>query len=419
MCGSGRDFSGSQAGITLRILQGKLESVRCRMDGPGEILGVDGTNVVGWKVAAAGNARILEVRFSRPVESEGEITVSSQSELGAFPLRVEPLRLVPQGVVRHSGMVRVASSGSVRLEVTGASGMTQMAPEQFPGSAAEAGATQVFVYRFPSAEYSYQIDASAIRPEVGVSEVATYELSETDRVIRASIELDVREAPLREWSALVPEEYTVATLEGVGVSDYSAETTATGGYRALKVVFDRAVEGRQLLQLRLERNQAAAAGGWVLRPLRFPGAKSVRGNIGAVSTPGYRIVPAKVENLAEVPLSYFPRQTEGLQQAWRLRDSDWSAEVTVEALGQSVQADVFHLYSIKEGMVYGTVLLNYFVVGAPATEWRIEIPASLGNIDVVGQNVQRDWRREGDQLIVSLHQPVLGGPPCSSRSSSP
>ncbi|MEO6995163.1 MAG: hypothetical protein ABI273_16275 [Lacunisphaera sp.] len=48
------------------------------------------------------------------------------------------------------------------------------------------------------------------------------------------------------------------------------------------------------------------------------------------------------------------------------------------------------------------------MVGAPANEWRIEVPASVGNIDVVGQNVRRDWRREGNQVIVSLHQPVLG-----------
>ena len=68
----------------------------------------------------------------------------------------------------------------------------------------------------------------------------------------------------------------------------------------------------------------------------------------------------------EVPLSFFPKQTPGLQQAWRLREADWTAEVRVEALGQSVQADVFHLYSLKQGVVLSSVLLNYFVVGAPA-----------------------------------------------------
>jgi len=394
--------------LTLRVLQGKLGSVRLRLEGPGEILGVEGANIVGWKVVPDGNARVLEVRFSRPVEAEGSLTVNSQAELGGFPVRAEPLRLVPEGIVRHSGFVRVANRGSVRLEVADVTGMMQLAPAQFPGGEAEAGVRQVFVFRFPSADYGYRVAATEIQPEVGVSEVSTYELSETDRVINTELELDVREAPLRDWLVGIPDDFTVASVEGGGVTDYVAEASSAGGYRSLKVIFGRAVEGRQLVRLRLEKNQQAAAGDWSLRPLRFPAAKSVQGHVGAVSTPGYRIVPARVEQLVEVPLSYFPRQTAGLQQAWRLRGQEWSADLRVEALGQSVQADVFHLYSIKEGIVYGSVLLNYFVVGAPASQWRIQVPASVGNIDVVGENVQRDWRREGDQVVVTLHQPVLG-----------
>ena len=397
-----------EAELSFRILQGKLGSVRCRLEGPGEILGVEGTNVVGWKVLPDGTGRVLEVRFSRPVETDGSLTVRSQTELSGFPVRAEPLRLIPENVVRHSGFLRVANSGAVRLEVADVAGMMQLAPTQFPGAAAENGVRQVFVYRFPSANYAYRVLASQIQPEVGVSAISTYELAETDRVINASLELDVREAPLRDWSLLIPADYTVATVTGSDITDYVAETGTADGYRTLKIFFGRAIDGRQLLQLRLEKNQAAAAGDWRLPALKFPGAKSVRGHIGAVATPGYRLVPAKVEKLVEVPLSYFPKQTAGLQQAWRLRESDWSAELRVEALGQSIQADAFHLYSIKEGIVYGSVLLNYFVVGAPASEWRIEVPESVGNIDVVGQNVRRDWRREGNQVIVSLHQPVLG-----------
>jgi len=71
--------------ITLRVLQGKLAAVRCRLDGPGEIVGVEGANVIGWKVVSAEAKRVLEVRFSRPVETEGSLVVRSQTELGGFP----------------------------------------------------------------------------------------------------------------------------------------------------------------------------------------------------------------------------------------------------------------------------------------------------------------------------------------------
>lgn len=414
--------------ISFRILQGKLGAARLRLEGPGEITGVEGTHVVGWKVIAAAAptpptadltttatntahpTRTLEISFSRPVETEGRLVITSQTELGNGPVRADPIRLTPEGGVRHSGFVRIANQGAVRLEVADATGLMQLAPAQWPGAAAETGARQIFVYRFPSATRSYRILASQIQPEVGVSVLSTYELAETARVLTAAIELDVREAPLRDWTLLIPADHTVVALTGADVADHTAESTSdpTTHTRALRIFFSRAVEGRQLLQLRLEKNQPAAAGDWHLPALQFPGAKSVRGHVGAVATPGYRLVPARTDRLVEVPLAFFPQQTAGLQQAWRIRETDWTADLRVEALGQSVQADVFHLYSLKPGAVVSSVLLNYFVVGAPATEWRIEVPPEVGNIDVTGQNVRRDWRREGNQLIVSLHQPVLG-----------
>ncbi len=394
--------------LSFRILQGKLAAVRCRVEGAGEIVGVEGANVVGWTLLPAEGGRVLDVRLSRPMEAQAALTVQAQAELGSWPVRAEPLRLTPVGGVRHSGFVRVANRGAVRLEVADVAGMMQLAPAQFPGAALEAGARQVFVYRFPSASYGYRVLAAQIQPEIGVSAIATYELAETARVIAAAIELDLREAPLRDWTLRIPADYTVVAVTGSDVADHVAETEATEGMRALRILFGRAIEGRQLLHVRLEKNQPAAAGEWTLPPLRFPGAKSVRGHVGASAAPGYRLAPVRVDRLVEVPLSFFPQPVARLQQAWRLREADWVAELRAEALGQAVQADVFHLYALKEGVVTSSVLLNYFVVGAPASEWRIEVPTTVGNLDITGQNVRRDWRREGDQVIVSLHQPVLG-----------
>ena len=186
--------------IDFRILQGKLPGVRMKLAGPGEILGVEGANVLSWKVVAAGNQRVLDVRLSRPFEKSGVLVVRSQATLGNFPVRAEALRLTPDGGVRHSGFVRVANDGAVRLEVADAAGMMQLAPAQFPGDAVENGTRQVFVYRFPSASYSYRVVANQILPEVGVSQIALYQLGDTDRVTTADLELDIREAPLREWS---------------------------------------------------------------------------------------------------------------------------------------------------------------------------------------------------------------------------
>ncbi|MFA6960703.1 MAG: hypothetical protein WC205_08140 [Opitutaceae bacterium] len=393
--------------IGFNILQGKMDTVRFRLYGPGEITEVAARTLLSWKVLL-GQERILEVKLSGPMNDGQHIAIASQTAYDGFPARIQPTRIVPEGGVRHSGILRVQNKGAVRLEVTDAEGLLQVEPEQFPVVGERDKPRQSLVYRFPTVDYGFHVLASQILPEVGVSEVVTYELAETDRIINADLELDVREAPLRDWSLEIPADYAVVSVTGAGVADYAVESGVSDGRRTLKVLFAEAVDGRQLVKVRLEKNQAAGAGGWTLAPLVFPSAKSVRGHVGVVSAPGYRITPATTTELVEVPLSYFPRQATGLQQAWRLRDAGWAAALKVEALGQSVQADVFHLYSLKEGVVYGSVLINYFVIGAPSSEWRIEVPASVGNIDVTGQGVRREWHREGNQVIVALHQPVLG-----------
>jgi hypothetical protein len=393
--------------LDLRVLQGKLPTLNIAIAGPGEVLAVRGEVVIGWSVSEVDDMRQLEIRLNRPIEGETSITIESQAALGTFPVRTEAMRLSPVGALRHSGWLRIANEGAVRIEVADATGLIQLTPAQFPAGVDES-LRQVYVYRFPSADRSYAILADQVLPEISVTEVTVYELAEADRRVFSDIELDIREAPLREWDLEIPEDHAVASVTGASVADYVVASQSSNGNKKLKILFREPVSGRQLISLRLERNQSAKPGEWTLSPLGFPGAKSRRGYIGAVAAAGYRLTAGKLTGVAEVPVTFFPKSTPGLQQAFRLREENWTITLSVEALGQSIQADVFHLYSLKTNAVYGSVLLNYFVIGAPATEWKISIPEGLGNIDVTGQSVGRDWRIEKNTLIIPLSRPVLG-----------
>jgi hypothetical protein len=395
--------------VDLRVLQGVLGELSFSMAGPGEVLGVTGEAVVGWSVTEAEGGRRLAVKLARPLESGSKVVIEAQTALGGFPVRTEALRVIPTGSLRHGGWLRIANEGAVRIDVADARGLIQLAPGQFPGPIAE-NPRQLFVYRFPSSDYGYEIRADQVLPEVSVTEVTVYEIAETDRRVSADLELDIREVPLREWEMEIPADHAVAAVTGAQVADYAVAGEVREGRKRLKIIFKQAVANRQLVSVRLEKSEAAAAGDWSLQPLVFPGAKSRRGYVGAVAAAGYRLqlLADRTSGVAEVPVTFFPKKEAGLQQAFRLREGDWKIGLAVEALGQSVQADVFHLYSLKAGAAYGSVLINYFVVGAPATEWRISVPEGIGNIELTGQNVGLDWRREGNTLIVPLSQAIVG-----------
>ncbi|MCB1229156.1 MAG: hypothetical protein KDN19_02755 [Verrucomicrobiae bacterium] len=394
--------------IEFRVLQGRLDSLGMTIEGEGEVLAVEGPDVTGWQIEAPANQgekRRLVVALSRPVTESLVLKVRTQTPLDAFPVRMKAMRLTPMAAVRHSGYLRLSNLGSVRLEPADTSGLTQLAPDQYPGEALEA--RQVFAYRFPSADYDLEVAADRVQPEVSVSQVVRYEVTETDRIISADIELDIREAAIREWPIEIPEDYSVVSVVGSAVGDYVAASENVDGRRNLNVIFSQEVAGRQLIQVLLEKNEAAVAGEWSLPRLEYPEAKSSRGDIGVVGAPGFRIGVAATDLLVEKPLSYFPKPVPRLQQAFRIREPEWTATMTIEPLEKSIQADLFHLYSLVEGTAYASAVVNYFVTGAPVSEWELKVPETLENVTVDGQDV-RTWRRDGDTLKVSLHQPVIG-----------
>jgi len=397
--------------LKFKILQGKIKNLIFDLEGSGEVLSVVGSNIASWKVDDVNGKKILTCVFTSARSEIGDIRIAAQSPLGKFPAKINPLTITPQGAMRHSGYVKITNKGAVRIEASKTDGLMQLAPNQYPATEAErkemAAARQLFIYRYPSADRSLEIAADQIIPEVAVSHISVYELGETDRIIYADIEIDIREAGLREWSFKIPENYALSAVQCAQMADHVVSTTAENGMRMMKVIFTKEVMGRQLIKVRLEKNQAASIGDWQLPKLNFTGAISVRGEIGVQAEHGWRVTAKSVKGLTDRALAYFPKRSEKLQQAYRTRDDAWTAEFTISAMGQSVQADLFHLYNLKESTLEAKILVNYFVIGAPASKWELLLPTSAENVSVEGQNV-RSWEINNGILLVHLQQPALG-----------
>ena len=57
----------------------------------------------------------------------------------------------------------------------------------------------------------------------------------------------------------------------------------------LKVIFGQDIEGRQLVMIQLEKSEVASDSDWALPRIQYSGANSVRGDIGILSAPGFRV----------------------------------------------------------------------------------------------------------------------------------
>src|SRR4029450_4179003 len=224
-------------------------------------------------------------------------------------------------------------------------------PEQFPETDRTKAAlrtpdAQRFAYRFSGADFELKIQADQILPELSVSQLIAYNHGENELAIDCEIEADVREAPLREMLIRVPKGYVVAKLNAANLSDYFPRDAEDGTDAELRIVYGQPVSGRQVVQLRLERNQALGAPDWPLPRIEVMKAKSVRGHIAVSSDAGFRLAVTRTQGLTEIATAFFPRKVAGIQAAFRLNEPTWQATLRVERLPQSIQADVVHLFSI-------------------------------------------------------------------------
>jgi hypothetical protein len=400
--------------LDFKVMQGELNRVTCRLKGEGEITRVQGPSVLSWTLEPplADGTRRLVIALNAAQRDQFSLALQMQRTLGAFPQGFDAAQLVPEEATRFGGFVRVVNEGAVRLEVLNATGLSQISPEQIPQTDTTrallpAQSTQAFAYRFSGPDYQLRVQADNILPELAVSQVLAYHLGETELTLEAELELDIREAPLREVLLRIPAGFTLASLNAPGSSDHFTTDSPGTAQAQLRVVYAQPVTGRQVIQLRLERNQPFRDPRWSLPRLEVLQARSTRGHVGVSADEGFRLTPATTQGLTELATAFFPKKLAGIQAAYRLTDPDWEATLNVERLPQAIQADVFHLFSVGEGIAYGSSVVNYTISGAPVSVFRFELSDEYANVEFTGKNV-RAWQRTTNGFQVQLHQAVSG-----------
>ncbi len=411
--------------LNFKVMQGELSRVTLLLSGAGEVTRVQGEQVLAWNVEPGTNSEELRlvVQLNQPQKDRFSFQVQAQTPLGAFPQSADVARILPEGATRFAGYFRIVNEGAVRLEVTRATGLSQISPEQFPESDATKTAlrltgNQRFAYRFSGTDFAIRIQADQVLPELSISQALAYRLGENEQTIDSEIELEIREAPLRELLLRIPKSYAIARLNASGLSDYFVHELDDQSESELRLVYGQPISGRQLVELRLERNKALGETTWNLPRIDVPKAKSVRGHVGVSADAGFRLTAERTQGLTEIATAFFPRKLSGIQAAFRVSEASWQAALRVERLPQTVQVDGFHLFSIGEGIAYGSSLMNYVVSGSPVAAFRVELSGEYYNVEFTGKDI-RNWQKIDGGYLVQLHTPVSGSYPLLATYERP
>ncbi|MBL7152702.1 MAG: hypothetical protein ISS79_03230 [Phycisphaerae bacterium] len=398
-----------------QIAQGRIETLAFQVPAGLSITALDGDNIRNWALTDPNESvRNLVVELSRPQEKDYRLRIRAEAGIDKLPADVDVPAIEPTGGIRASGHLAVGTDSALQLVVLESAGLTQIDATVFPRAQAAASQdrpipkSKAFFYTYAGGGYQLRLSVDDIVPAYDVAGRFVATIKEDDLVLYAELELDVRDAPIRELEIVVPAGMVVASVDGNQVDDYHLSQTQTQNpSTTVRTVFSKPVIGRALIRLRLELGHGPLGQRQTIPALQVTGAKTHRGYVVVAAEAGIEIDDPEVKNLREVHTASVPLRVAQAQFAYRFRRPDWKLNLIARSKAAEVRAEVFHLQSVGEALAYGSAVVNYIITGSPVDELRFSLPNAMENVEFVGSDVRR-WAKQDGLWVVKLTRKVIG-----------
>ncbi len=397
------------------ISQGKMKEVSFSIPKSLSVTQVRGAYIRDWRVATKGQAKTktLKVVLARPQTKQYAVQIQSEMALTDFPVDLDMPVIAPQGGIRSSGNVAIGTDSAIRLVVKKTGGLSQTNSTEFPRIILDRKhprplpKSNAFFYSYAATPYQMKLSFDDIVPSYDVNEQLVVGLREDDLTVDVNLDLDVRDAPIRRLVVEVPGGFLVSSVRGKQVKDHRVHELKAGKVQQVEIHFHRPVRGHTLISMRLELGKSPLGAEQRVAGISVPGAKNERGSIVVLGEKGIQLETPRPQGLREVHVGSVPMRVANAQFAYRFRERGWSLRLLAREKPAGVRTEAFHLISIGEGVAYGSVVINYFVSGAPVDELYFRIPDGLQNVEFVGNDV-RSWAKQGNLLKVKLQRKIIG-----------
>jgi len=405
------------------VSQGKLTELAFTVPAGLSVTQVRGAFIRDWQIKAAteaGKPATLTVALNRPVTERYGLQIMGETVLAAFPTQAALPVVEPVGGIRAGGSVLVGTNSAIGLVVKQTSGLSQINAAAFPRvllnkdeARALPGITggKAFAFTHATTPYQMTIALSDIVPTFETTQVITALISEEDLTIQGQIDLEVRDAPLRDIVIDVPAGFVVADVAGQMVDEFVPRPVqANQTSRAVDVRFKQPVLGRTVLGFKLELGKSPLGAAQSLQGFAVRGAAIRRSFIVVAADQGVAVDSPQATNLTGMNTASVPVRVPGAQYAYSFREAGWLLQFTASKKPATIRVESFHLLTLGERVAYGNIAFNYAISGSPVDEFTFRIPPNLDYVDIIGRDVRSVSIDPADPQVrkVKIARKVIG-----------
>jgi len=405
--------------FAFEVTQGEMRELSFIVPKGLSVAQVNGAYIQIWNVTKRENDQLLTVALTQPQKSRYFLQIRAEMVLEKFPVDLSLPTIEPfsERLIRSTGHLVMGSDGAIKLVMREAAGVSQIDAAAFPRCILsrehprQLPTNSVFYYRYAASPYRVDLTVKDVHPAFDADPcLLVTRMKDDDFKITAEIQLDVREAPIRDLTVRIDKRFIVSDVKGALVADYDVVESEAKDAREVLISFRRPVLGRTALRLEMELGRGPLETVQKLEKFEVVGAKSQRGYIVLAADSGIRLEIGRTAELRSIHTAAAPARVPEAQFAYRFRDKGWSIEVTGKEKAAAIRCETFHLASLGDGILYGSVVVTYSITGAPVDELKFRIPGGKGkleHVEFIGRDV-RSRRHEGDLWTVTLQRKVAG-----------
>jgi hypothetical protein len=383
---------GGRHRLRFQVAQGELTQLLIGLPAGLTVTGLQGENIGAWRFDPA--RRQLEVRLSQGATGEYLLSLVTQMSATELPYAVEISNLSVQDAARQRGILGLAVSPTVSLDVQ--HHPQPMNLEDFVRDAAVVLASFPGVrpndvrhaYRSQSPEERVSLQVREVLPEIRTAEAATFSISDERLIYNGTFSVDIAKAGVFTIALEIPQGYDIDALSAPEVSHWDDSESGSAPWRGVQVHLLRRLTGKVDLKVTLSRSVSQLPEQIQVPRLRVAKTQKHSGQLIVSTDRGVRLAVAKRSGVSELNLAELGlRSHSGL--AFKLLAPDWQLALQTEVLQPRIIVESLHVASVTDGMVRHSQHLRFQIHNAGSKVFDIQVPANVLGLVLEGPDIAR------------------------------
>ncbi|MGA1870596.1 MAG: hypothetical protein ACMUJM_18840 [bacterium] len=400
--------------INLSIMQAKTDEFKIRIPPSLSLVRVDGKNIKEWEMSDEG---ILTVILYEKISGSYDLTLITEKyrEFDESIFDYPAIEIV--NAQREEGIIAVKGDPSLRIKVEKSDMLTQIDSSEVPKHISHENSIYVFKYfRHP---FNLSFHLSNIQAKIKAHQKIL--ILFTDNLIdyRSTIHYKIKDAGVFNLQLLLPDNFRVIEIG----NEQSVESYSLSGgenKNILTVMLKNKAFGDYYLPLHLEADKEDKNISVEMPKLECLSVKKEDGIIALCLRKNLKLSTNNVKSLRPISLEELRQlgfqntdQHSEIAAGYRYATMDYMCQLDIEKRKTKIIAALERTITIEETVVKSFDTINYQILYAPVSHFKIEVPELIGKEAVIiGENIKEkrfltDDKEKKGVWEIDLHAPCM------------